>query len=44
MPIGRRLWPILIAALVGISPGNAADLVMPQRGPAHDSRISHWFS
>lgn len=38
MPFSRRFWPILIAALIGISPGNAADLVTPQPGPTHEEK------
>lgn len=36
MPMSRHLWPILIAALVGISSGNAADLVTPQPETTHE--------
>lgn len=38
MSLSRRLWPILIVALVGISPGNAADLVTPQPGPMPEEK------
>ncbi|WP_085026765.1 DUF4189 domain-containing protein [Ensifer aridi] len=38
MPFSRRFWPILIAALVGISSGNAADLATQQPEPMHEEK------
>ncbi len=38
MPFSRRPWVMLIAALIGISPGYAADLVTPQPGPAPEEK------
>ncbi|WP_051440416.1 DUF4189 domain-containing protein [Ensifer aridi] len=38
MPFSRRFWPILIAALVGISSGNAADLATQQPETTHEEK------